>query len=405
MSWSDAGFAQIAEYLSAQTGIAFPPSRVAFAEAAIARAMAGARLRDCARYLSRVREDRRLLDAVIAEITVNETYFFRDPVQLDFLREGVCERSGGRAEGTAIRIWSAGCATGEEAYSLAILCEEWGLEAVSILATDICSVAIEKARRGVYGRWSFRETETQRRNVYFSEAGRDCWQIAPRFRSRVQFRTANLVDSQAFPLGGTWDVILCRNVLMYFDEATVSRVATSLAGALECDGVLVTSGSDPILRDVDDLCIETTPAGLTYRRRSAFQPGTNVPETAEFVAPPRRSPSHRKPSRRRPAPAAPPQSRDAAQFDPGPYLQEAMLLLDADKPAEAIVAARRVLYLDRRHAFAHVLLARALRLTGRRAAARRTIERVRRFDIDDEISGALEAEAHLLELTTGAASP
>src|SRR5262245_45732121 len=156
MTWT-AGFEAVAQLVGRRTGLALTGRRDS-AEQGIRRALARARTADLDRYLERLAAEDALLDDLVGELTVGETYFFREPAQFQFLRREALPALKRRAEqGHVVRVWSAGCASGEEAYSLAILLEEAGLgEQVSLLATDISRAALARARQAVYGTWSLR---------------------------------------------------------------------------------------------------------------------------------------------------------------------------------------------------------------------------------------------------------
>jgi chemotaxis protein methyltransferase CheR len=179
------------------------------------------------------------LEALVRYLTVSETYFFRDKRALDLLAERVLpELLKGRSPARELRIWSAGCSTGEEPYSIAMLMERTGMHfrhpAIEIVGTDVNDHSLRKASEGVYGEWSFRSTTPELKTTYFHEGPGGRWTILPSIKTRVKFRRANLIEeSDSSFVGAANDVIFCRNVLMYFTpEAmrdTVRRFRDSLA--------------------------------------------------------------------------------------------------------------------------------------------------------------------------------
>ena len=194
--------------------------------------------------------------SVIRCVTVGETYFFRNQAQFTALREGVLpgliekQRSIGAKQ---LRLWSAGCATGEEPFSLAMLLRDllpdidtWH---ITILATDINSANIERAQRGLYRSWSFRhETPSDLRDRWFTpdEAS---FQISPVIRRMVDFRLINLTsdDYPSFETGiMNLDLIVCRNVTIYFDQKTTEDIAARFHRALNADGWLVVGHAEPM---------------------------------------------------------------------------------------------------------------------------------------------------------------
>lgn len=190
--------------------------------------------------------DDRQRDTLASHLTVGETYFFRAPELLDALREHVLpmlvrERAGSRR----LRLWSAGCCTGEEPYTLAMLLREsipdidaWQ---VSILATDVNPRFLHKARQGIYGEWSFRATPEALRRRYFRTAGKGLHAIDPAIRGMVEFMPLNLSEG-AYPSIATgtnaMDLVLCRNVLMYFEESKAREALLRLRASL-CEGGLL----------------------------------------------------------------------------------------------------------------------------------------------------------------------
>jgi chemotaxis protein methyltransferase CheR len=269
--------AAIANFVWAQTGIVFPPDRLRNLESVAHRLMARSKHASPPLFLERLRADTALLDELVACITVGETYFFREPAHFAHLRDEIVPRLLNlRGADHTLRAWSAGCATGEEPYSLAILLEELGLaKQASILATDISCAALTAARAGIYGTWSLRNEGARLAGPYLGRAGHRL-QIAERFRQRVTIAHLNLAED-VYPRfsTGIWgmDVILCRNVLIYFDADTVRSVAKRLFASLAEGGYLIIGPSDPLLSAHAPFETLTTAAGLIYRK----PPGTARP--------------------------------------------------------------------------------------------------------------------------------
>jgi chemotaxis protein methyltransferase CheR len=173
------------------------------------------------------------LRGLVGELTVPETYFFRHVEQFRAFSGAALAAAIARA--APIRILSAGCASGEEPYTLAMCVREQGLDparGVSIVAVDINPEVLGKARRGLYSPWSLRETPAEMQRRWFQASGRD-FEIDPEIRAAVSFREANLTDERSdLWAAGSYDVIFCRNVLMYFTpdaaQAVVSRFTRAL---------------------------------------------------------------------------------------------------------------------------------------------------------------------------------
>ena len=378
MSWSEPEFSAIAALLTHEFGVAFPPARRAFAEAAIRRSIALAHERSSASYLERLSAEPQLLRALIAEVTIGETYFFRDAEQFEVIRTVVLpDLLRRRSDEAPLRIWSAGCSTGEEPYSLAILLDECGLgERTMLLATDVSTTAIETARRGAYGAWSFRRDVAGWRERCFVRTG-NRWTIAAEFR-RIAFLVHNLMQPAPASIisAGGFDLIVCRNVLLYFDRKTIERATHLLADALAPGGWLLMSPTDPPLPNELGLESVLTPAGIVFRR--PLPPSEAAPPAPAAPAAPAAPIELREPQAIAPKPrvrTSPRRSPERERADAETYVARALDFLDASQPHQAAAAARRALFLDRSLAIAHLTLARALRLTGSLVAAQRALRR------------------------------
>lgn len=227
-----------------------------------------------------------------AEITVGETFFFRYAEQFQALRERILPALiAARASERTLRIWSAGCSTGAEPYSLAILVRELLGEAlpdwrVSILGTDISTEALATARAAEYGRWALRTMPPEERLRYFTrlppapgirrEGG---YALRPEFRGLVRFERGNLLTlvEPAAPGGETFDLILCRNVLIYFDARTVAAVVRGLGRRLRADGWLLLGHAEPNPVFSGFLDAVSLPGTVAYRARSET-PALVVPD-------------------------------------------------------------------------------------------------------------------------------
>jgi chemotaxis protein methyltransferase CheR len=190
------------------------------------------------------------LEEIAQRITTNETYFFREGYQLDALRHEILpEAHAQRRRGRRLMIWSAGCATGEEAYTLAILVLESGLFRdweVRIFGNDISRRVLQIARKAVYGHHSFRQTEERYLRRYFRDVdGRH--QVKDEVKSLVTFGQLNLMDAESLALVGEVDIVLCRNVLIYFDVAARRRAIDSFHRRLVPGGYLLLGHSESLL--------------------------------------------------------------------------------------------------------------------------------------------------------------
>lgn len=199
------------------------------------------------RWLDSLQWGPREFEILARHLTVGETYFFREKPHLDFFRKTIVpELVASRQNGNrTIRVWSAGCCTGEEPYSLAILLWEsvpdisqWK---VTILATDVNQTFLDKAAKGLFSAWSFRETPETVRQRYFVRKG-NLWQVLPEIREMVTYMSLNLA-SDAYPSENNntsgFDVIFCRNVLMYFTQQQIRMVIARFYQSLNNPGYLI----------------------------------------------------------------------------------------------------------------------------------------------------------------------
>lgn len=361
MNWSNAFMGQIAGIVTAITGLTFPEARRPFSEAAILR-VAGRRHLDLSHFARELRNDPQLQRETIDELIVGETYFFRDPEQFAFLSATVLPQIAAElAPRASLSIWCAGCASGEEPYSLAIVLDQLGLASRSrILATDLSHTAIERARQGTFSRWSFRTKARPWRDRWFTYNG-NAWHARPELRERVHFETQNLLDFSRTPSENVYDLILCRNVLMYLVPDVTTTIVTSLARALTPNGWLLLSPSDPTPPQSAGVEPTITSAGILYRRvvrPQATDASARVTAPSSVI--------------NAVIDAAPARKAD---LDPNIHVALAMTLLDLNLPEAAITAARRAIYLDATLAVAYFALGRALRQRGKVSAARRALHR------------------------------
>ncbi|MES2034285.1 MAG: protein-glutamate O-methyltransferase CheR [Pseudomonadota bacterium] len=210
----------------------------------------------------KVRREEALIWAVVEAMTLNETAFFRDKAPFEQLRSHVLPSLSRLRGSEPIRIWSAGCATGQEAYSLAMIAEEAkGIDAgtrIEIYGSDIAERCLEKAQSGLYTQFEVQRGLPIRLLIQHFEKIEDNWRLSPRIRQRVRWRRLNLAaDLSAV---GRFDVIFCRYVLSAMDEGIRRRVLEGLAAALPQDGFLALGANE-------------TPEGVT----EAFQPVSGRP--------------------------------------------------------------------------------------------------------------------------------
>lgn len=196
------------------------------------------------------RRDETLARDVTEAMTTNESFFFRDQRPFDILRDTVLPQMMlSRAKQKSVRIWSAACSSGQEAYSIAMLIKETGAKfqgwKFDIIGTDISREMLEKAKAGLYSQFEVqRGLPVQMLVKYFKKNG-DTWQIDSSLRAMAQFREWNLLlDLKGL---GQFDVVFCRNVLIYFDQPTKARVLENIAKQMPDDGLLFLGGAETVL--------------------------------------------------------------------------------------------------------------------------------------------------------------
>jgi chemotaxis protein methyltransferase CheR len=422
--------ARFRDLVAERVGLSFPPSRLSDIEWAVRKAVAETGLPD-AGALYRVLVDHPgrhgSLDALVSALNVSETHFLRDRGQIRALEERILpEIIGRRRPERRLRVWSAACSTGEEAYTLAILIRqqlpdlaEWD---VRILATDVNGRALERARQGRYGPWSFRGVSPEVRHTWFLPDG-ERWRVVPRIRAMVTFEQLNLVDppaawSPADP--GKADLILCRNVLLYFDGATARAVVGRLGGCLDDHGWLLLSQVEAALGSFEGLELDG-PGGGAFRkappappraRRAAGEPAPRPRGAAgrppRAAAPEARSvPAPRPPlaPRRPPVPAEDPavpaayQAAVALWKDHRPadalrrlqlegsrdqltaplHYLHGLILLDQGRADQALAALRRCTFADPGFALGHLAQASLFTRAGNRGRAMAALEQAARL--------------------------
>lgn len=381
--------AEITELIRRETGIALPAAREAALQAAIWRAAPGTDPGTFRRAISDPASGRGLLDRLIDQVTVQETTFARDRGQLDAISWHGLLQAARAAGSPIIRVWSAGCATGEEAYTLALLADEAfapALAPVDVLGTDISVAALAAAVAGRYGERAVRALAAPSRGRYLDRQADGSYVVGERLRGLVRFRRHNLASDQFPPRGeSAFDLVACRNVLIYFGHPLVGRVIESLDGSLRPGGLLMLGAADALMRTTGRLADQLTgpaaPGGRAGR--------------------PLRRPLGRKPARSREQrlaaalDAADRSDRDDAlaqvasvladnPLDADAHFVLGLVTLEAGEPAKAVVALRRALYADPVFWLAAFTLGRAHDALGDAPAARRAYERVlRTLDPED----------------------
>lgn len=322
-------------------------------------------------YLPRLAAQGGELEVLLNAITVTHTWFMRDPGQLAIVSALL---EGRPVSSAPLRVWVPGCATGEDPYSVAMLAEQAG-RSVEVLGSDINSVALRRAAAGIYGSWAVRDIVDLER--YFERGERSSFAIAPRFKRHVRFERHNLLE-QVLP--GQWDVILCRNVLIYLSRQRARGVVERLAEALAPGGYLLLGASEVVFEVPPQLEASYLAGRLALRRVAmSTKPRPSQPAPSASLVP--RAPSH---TWQAPLPALPRSAVSIAAQAPPPAPAphgpvdalgvEALLArghdyLDGSDLPEAIIEYELAVELDATRAEPHMYLGIALYLNGAIEAA------------------------------------
>ncbi|WP_374471168.1 protein-glutamate O-methyltransferase CheR [Phenylobacterium sp.] len=241
------------DYLYQRTGMVYGEAKRYYIERRVAdrmRATGEPRFSD---YFHRLRTEPAELEAMINAFTVNETYFYREDHQLRALSRSILPAiARTKGPGDKIRIWSVPCSTGEEPYSIAIwLLENWPMVDaynVEIVGSDIDTGALEAARRGRYGERALARLPADVADRYFEPAEDGEREIIEDLKESVRFTPANLIEGSTLAGQGPFEVIFCRNVLIYFDDAARARAADNLFTALAPGGFICLGHTESMAR-------------------------------------------------------------------------------------------------------------------------------------------------------------
>lgn len=315
---------------------------------------------DAEAYMARILDDEGEFADLLDLLVIPETWFFRDPQAIAHAARFAQERHA--RSGVPVRLLSLPCSTGEEPYTLAMALFDTGLpaQAFQVTAVDINEPSLERARRGLYGRNSFRARDLGFRDRYFDAEG-DRQRLAERVRNQVRFRQGNILQLGSLRDGAPFDVVLCRNLLIYFDDQTQGRALSHLAALMHDDGLLCVGSSEMVsaMRHGFASLGVAHASALVKRQAAGAEPARPHPQPAS----PRRKAAVRPPP---PAPPLPARLRARSTPAPAPItpvarsaqpLEEAQRLADAGRAAEAEALLRNLLEADRSQAGAHFLLA------------------------------------------------
>lgn len=193
-------------------------------------------------YFEAMNQNKETLDEFLDRVTINVTEFFRNPSRWEVLQNNILPRLA--KEKGSIKSWSAACSTGEEPYSLAILLKEMKLNSVTVLATDLDLNVLNTARQGIYGTHSVQEVSEAYKGKYFIKRDKG-YEVSDHLKKSVQFKKQDLL---ADSFDSNFDLIICRNVMIYFTEEAKDELYKKFAGALRTGGVLFVGSTEQIFQ-------------------------------------------------------------------------------------------------------------------------------------------------------------
>ena len=377
-------YQRVLDLVARQYGVTLAMATRPHLTAELDRAVIASHCDSIEQYIDLLSSPRRgaAMASLAQRLVVGETYFFRNAPQFHALEKMLPELiAAARArapsgEPPRLRVWSAGCATGEEPYSIAMLLIEAGVSpdswALQVIGTDVHEGWLQAAERGRYSCRSVeRETSLDRRARFFT-ARHGGYQLNQAVRSLVTFRVGNVLkDAPPFQ---DCDVVLCRNVTIYFRDPDAAAVWKRLVAALAPGGVLLTGHAETIDRDALGVVAAGHPGAFAYRRptaseHAASQEGGAIQRPGSPTSKVRVDPIAPAREMEMPQPAA--ARAPADPLDPGQHLRRAVQLTQAGEADGAIEALRRCLVLGPDLIGARFLLAAALQRAGRRGDSRR----------------------------------
>jgi len=325
------------DFLILHCGLHFEKRNIKMLERGLVSRMAALRIGSFSEYyayLCKNMERRQELQKLLQLLAVGETFFFRYHAHFEALRRCVLPQLVGTPQRKKLRIWSAGCSTGEEPYSIAMSVMEsipnWKKLDIKIIATDINSRSLSRAREGVYNDWKVRVTEKQYLEKYFRRIG-ESYLVRDEVKTLVEFSYCNL-QTPPLPAGETFDIIFCRNVMIYFTTATTRKLVESFAFSLNKEGYLFLGHAETLAHISSKFERHIHDGGFYYRKK-----GVPAAMPAESVAPVK--------ARRAPLPAAASLTAPAAaqQLDPDVLFANGVNLLQQENLAAAAALFDRLL--------------------------------------------------------------
>jgi chemotaxis protein methyltransferase CheR len=262
---------RVGDILYRTTGMTFGENKRYYIERRVAERVAKSGARDTAAYLATLPANPPEIESLINAFTINETYFYREEHQLRALSRSILpEIVRDRRPGDLVRIWSMPCSSGEEPYSIAIwLLENWSMVDawhIEIVGSDIDTGALAQAHAGLYGERALSRLPADVRERYFGPTKKHRREIIDDIKESVEFRHANLIDTASMARQAKFDVIFCRNLLIYFDERSREIAAERLYDALNPGGYLCLGHTESMARISDRFELVRFEDAIVYRR-------------------------------------------------------------------------------------------------------------------------------------------
>jgi chemotaxis protein methyltransferase CheR len=301
---TDIELSMVCEVIASRMGLHFPVERWAMLRRNLVLSAREFGFHDMDRFIQWLLSaslNREQMEILAAHLTISETYFWREPQVFAALTDFILpelirskEKGERRKEKRekSIRIWSAGCSTGEEPYSIAIALhktikkiEDWN---ITILATDINPKALDKAEYGIYSTWSFRNSPSWLKSSYFHHKEDRQYEIIPEIKKMVTFTCLSLAEMSAISNANTMDIIFCRNVLMYFTPDWISKISNSFYQELREDGWFVVSSCELSSQVFPQFTAVNFPGAVIYRKTrngSVISHNINSLSSSTFSAP------------------------------------------------------------------------------------------------------------------------
>lgn len=266
-------FKAFCDYLQKASGITLTPSKSYLVSARIRNIMTEYKLSNLSELIRELNKRNTVLhQEIIDAMTTNETFWFRDDYPFTYFSDHLLDFWGdSNYKESSIRIWSAACSSGQEPYSLAMLCEEYKTsknfnKRIEILATDLSSDILEKAKQGSFDKLSIaRGLSDKRLNLFFSESAGGKWSVKQDLKRYIQFKSLNLLESYSHL--GKFDIIFCRNVLIYFTRETKTDILQRMHQCLKPGGYLCLGSSEGLAGAKDLFSMVHCKPGIIYQAK------------------------------------------------------------------------------------------------------------------------------------------